>query len=106
MIDVLPFEVLLQIFALLSFFDVLQCMLVSRQWHNSVLYYVTDFPGYIVLNGRRDYRGYARSMARVGAYVRSMVLKNYAYHSETDSVIESLILPFFPNVSTLCKWML
>ncbi|KAJ8656593.1 hypothetical protein O0I10_007670 [Lichtheimia ornata] len=101
MIDVLPYDVLLQIFALLSIFDVLQCMRVSRQWYASVPDYRTVFPGYVVLNGEKYCGEYARSMAKVGDCVRSIVLKKSTYHSETDGMIGSLIPRFFRNISTL-----
>lgn len=99
--DVLSFDLLSTIFSELTRNDVLECMLVSRQWQRCVPHYASQWFRRIVLNGRGDLDLYSSFMQAVGQFAQVVVLESFSSSSTSHKAVTEILPRFFPNVETL-----
>lgn len=99
--DLLSFDLLSTIFSELTHNDVLECMLVSRQWQRCVPHYASQWFRRIVLNGRGDLYLYSSFMQVVCQFAHVIVLESLAPSSTNHKAVTEIFPHFFPNVETL-----
>lgn len=105
MLKTLSFDLLCKTFSLLPRNDILECMLVSRQWRDSIPHYASECFAHLVLKNDHNFSLYSRLLEYVGTFTKIVVLEHYAYYFESLCMMTVLIPRYFVNVSTLRKWI-
>ncbi|KAJ8653177.1 hypothetical protein O0I10_011226 [Lichtheimia ornata] len=101
MLGLLPFDQLFDIISRLRRNDVLECMCVSRQWHQTVPDYASECFRQVKLDTKRDDLDYSGLLERVGCYVNVVVFENFPAWKGKASKVASLLPILCPNIHTL-----
>lgn len=98
-----PFEVLANIFGMLTQADCLRCMSVSRTWYNAVPLYTRHCFRTVILKGNRGQVNNIRFQKCLGPHVKSVVLNLCDTQQQLEALISMLQRHNCDSVVQLCK---